>query len=57
MNVKIILKKLAEINRKADKDHIHEDINSEMNELRNRIIELEKITNNILFFEEIEREK
>ena len=57
MNVKIILRKLAEINRKADKDHIHEDINSEMNELRNRITELEKITNNILFFEEIEREK
>ena len=57
MNVKLILKKIAEINNKADKNHTHENINSEITDLKNRIMELEKITSGLLYFEEIERSK
>lgn len=57
MNVKLILKKIAEINNKADKNHTHENINSEITELKNRIMELEKLTSGLLYFEEIERSK
>jgi hypothetical protein len=57
MNVKLILKKLAEINNKADKNHTHENINSEILELKNRVMELEKLTSGLLYFEEIERSK
>lgn len=57
MNVKLILKKLAEINNKAEKNHTHEDTNSEINDLKNRVMELEKLTSGLLYFEEIERSK
>ena len=57
MDVKIILKKLAEINKKANKDHTHEDLNNEILMLKEKINKLEEVTNNLLYFEEIQLRK
>lgn len=57
MDVKIILKKIAEINNKSNIDHKHEDLLNEIEGLKNKINALEKHMSNIIYFEEIHANK
>lgn len=57
MDVKIILKKIAEINNKANKDHTHDDLIKEIDTLKQQVASLQAEMNKMLYFEEIETKK
>lgn len=61
MNMKIMLKKIAEINNKADKNHTHTDMTREITQLKQKVGELESVINtmveNLLYFEEIDKKQ